>query len=58
MRAAGASSGQIAGVAADEPSVRSALEQAYRDAARLSPVVADRVVLVDKANAVRPFSLL
>ncbi len=58
VRAAGASSGQIAGVAADEPSVRSALEQAYRDAARLSPVVADRVVLVDKANAVRPFSLL
>ena len=58
VRTTGSSAGQIAGAAANEPALRSALEQAYRDAARLSGDRVERVALVDRANAVRPRSLL
>ncbi|MEO5899020.1 MAG: tetratricopeptide repeat protein [Ilumatobacteraceae bacterium] len=49
---------QIAGIAADEPSLRRGLEQAYREAARLSEDAKDRIRLVDLANAVRPRTLV
>ncbi len=47
----------IAGAQADEPSIRRAMEQAYRDAARLNEDGRERIRLVDKANAIRPRSL-
>ncbi|MGB8862290.1 MAG: tetratricopeptide repeat protein [Ilumatobacteraceae bacterium] len=49
---------QIGGVPATELSLRSALEAAYRDAARLAVDADRRVALVDKANAVRPRTLV
>ncbi len=49
---------QIDGVPAADLPLRGALEMAYRDAARLADDVGRRVQLVDKANAVRPRSLL
>ena len=49
---------RIAGVAADEPSLRQAMEQAYREAARLNDDQRERVRLVDLANDVRPRTLL
>ncbi len=48
----------IAGSAATEPSLRSGLEQAYRDAARLADDAATRTRLVDQANSVRVRSLI
>jgi len=48
---------QIAGAQADEQSIRRAMEQAYRDAARLNEDGRERIRLVDKANAIRPRSL-
>ncbi len=50
--------GQIAGVDVDEPSLRRGLEQAYRDAARLCDDPKQRIRLVDRANEVRPRSLV
>ena len=47
----------IAGSQATEPSLRSGLEQAYRDAARLADDAAARTRLVDQANSVRVRSL-
>ncbi len=47
----------IAGAGATEPSLRSGLEQAYRDAARLADDDAARIRLVDQANSVRVRSL-
>ncbi len=47
----------IAGAQADEQSIRRAMEQAYRDAARLNEDGRERIRLVDKANAIRPRSL-
>lgn len=49
---------RIAGVAADESSLRRAMEQAYREAARLNDDQRERVRLVDLANDVRPRTLL
>ena len=40
--------------AADDTSLRRGLEQAYREAARLAPDLAERARLVDLANDVRP----
>ena len=47
----------IDGAEATEPSLRSGLEQAYRDAARLADDGATRTRLVDQANSVRVRSL-
>ena len=49
---------RIAGVAADEASLRQAMEQAYREAARLNDDQRERVRLVDLANDIRPRTLL
>ncbi len=49
---------QIGGVAAVELPLRRELEVAYRAAARLAGDAAQRVALVDKANAVRPRTLV
>jgi serine/threonine-protein kinase PknG len=47
----------IAGAKATELTIRAALEQAYRDAARLADDAAARIRLVDQANSVRVRSL-
>jgi serine/threonine-protein kinase PknG len=49
---------QIDGVEAAETSLRAELERAYRTLARFSADQAERVRLVDQANAVRPRSLV
>ena len=49
---------RIAGVAVDEASLRRAMEQAYREAARLDDDARERVRLVDLANEIRPRSLV
>ncbi len=49
---------RIAGSTADEPSLRRAMEQAYRDAARLNDDPRERVRLVDRANDIRPRSVV
>ncbi len=49
---------EIAGTPAVEGPLRRSLEAAYREAARLSTDHARRVQLVDKANAVRPRTLV
>jgi serine/threonine-protein kinase PknG len=48
---------RIAGVPAQEASLRDALEHAYRELAALTPPGEDRVRLVDRANAVRRWTL-
>jgi serine/threonine-protein kinase PknG len=48
---------KISGAPATEPYLRGHLEQAYRDAARLADVPAERARLVDLANTVRVRSL-
>ena len=48
---------EIAGARSTETSLRSALERAYRDAARLADDAATRTRLVDQANSVRVRSL-
>ncbi|MEO6790405.1 MAG: tetratricopeptide repeat protein [Ornithinibacter sp.] len=47
----------IAGRPADEPALRDGLEQAYRDLAGHAPIREDRIHLVDRANAVRRWTL-
>ena len=47
----------IAGGPADEPALRDGLEQAYRDLAGHAPIREDRIHLVDRANAVRRWTL-
>ena len=47
----------IAGVPAQEAPLRDALERAYRDLAALTPAGEERVQLVDRANAVRRWTL-
>jgi serine/threonine-protein kinase PknG len=47
----------IAGVPAQEAPLRDALERAYRELAALSPAGGERVRLVDRANAVRRWTL-
>ncbi|MBD5787210.1 protein kinase [Cellulosimicrobium terreum] len=47
----------IAGVPADEPALRDALEAAYRELATLTEERADRITLVDDANDVRRWTL-
>lgn len=49
---------RVGNVPADELSLRTALERAYRDAARLTDNPETREQLVDQANAVRPRSLV
>ena len=49
---------QIAGVDVTEPALRRGLEHAYREAARLRDDPRERIRLVDRANEVRPRSLV
>jgi serine/threonine-protein kinase PknG len=49
---------RIANVTATEPALRAAAERAYRDLANLTSDRALRIKLVDKANAVRPRTLV
>lgn len=49
---------RVAGARVDEPSLRRAMEQAYREAARLNDDPRERVRLVDLANEIRPRSLV
>ena len=53
----GATGGPVGPYAADEHSLRAALEQRYRLLAREAPDEAERFALVDRANAVRPWTL-
>lgn len=46
------------GKAATEATLRRSLESAYRDLARLTPDPAERHLLVDEANRIRPWSLI
>ncbi|MDO5696988.1 MAG: tetratricopeptide repeat protein [Dermatophilus congolensis] len=49
---------KIDGIRAQERPLRLALEDAYRRLAELTPDTAERVALVDKANEVRPWTLI
>jgi serine/threonine-protein kinase PknG len=49
---------KVAGVTFDEQSLRLGVERACRALAKLSPADAERVALVDEANAYRPKTLL
>ncbi len=49
---------KVDGVRAQERPMRLALEDAYRRLAELTPDTAERVALVDKANEVRPWTLI
>ncbi|XVX20615.1 tetratricopeptide repeat protein [Actinomycetota bacterium] len=48
----------VAGVPATEMSLRNALEKTYRELATLTPDPEERAGLVDRANDVRPWSLI
>jgi len=48
---------RIAGVPADEPALRDALEGAYRELAALTDSRDERIVLVDRANEVRRWTV-
>ncbi|NDO91070.1 serine/threonine-protein kinase [Cellulosimicrobium composti] len=48
---------RIAGVPADEPALRDALEGAYRELASLTDSRDERIVLVDRANEVRRWTV-
>jgi len=54
----GPAAGTIGGVPADEPSLRRALEHAYRSAAAYETDRAARIALVDRANQVRTRTLV
>jgi serine/threonine-protein kinase PknG len=56
--ATSARSTTIAGVSVDEPHLRKGLEAAYRDLATMTPDANARWALIDKANRVRPRTLL
>jgi serine/threonine-protein kinase PknG len=47
----------ISGIPATEPRLQAGLEAAYRRLARYAPDRRERIRLVDRANAVRPWSL-
>ena len=49
--------GQVGAVAADERSLRGALEHSYRALAREAPSQEERVAMVDRANQVRRWSM-
>ena len=49
--------GQVGAVAADERSLRDALEHSYRALAREAPSQEERVAMVDRANQVRRWSM-
>lgn len=48
---------RIGGVPATSLALRTALERSYRELAELTPESSERFALVDRANAVRPWSL-
>jgi serine/threonine-protein kinase PknG len=48
---------ELLGVALDERSVRRALESKYRDLGRAARSPAERLRLVDRANAIRPVTV-
>jgi serine/threonine-protein kinase PknG len=48
---------ELLGVAVDERSLRRALESKYRDLGRAARSSAERLRLVDRANAVRPVTV-
>jgi Protein kinase G tetratricopeptide repeat len=50
--------GQILGLELSERQLRIGLERAYRALAHLSQDTGDRIALVDRANSVRPRTLL
>ncbi|HEY0636575.1 MAG TPA: tetratricopeptide repeat protein [Pseudonocardiaceae bacterium] len=54
----GATGGTLLGSALTEDGLRLALEQRYRTLARLADTVEDRIALVDRANAIRPQTLV
>jgi serine/threonine-protein kinase PknG len=54
---AGPAAAEVAGVPLKEDALRAALEKTCRTLAKLSPTDAERVALVDEANAFRPRSL-
>ena len=45
---------QLLGAAFDEATIRTGMERAYRDLARATTDMWDRITLVEKANAIRP----
>jgi serine/threonine-protein kinase PknG len=45
---------QLLGVTFDEPGIQSGMERAYRDLARETTGMWDRIALVEKANTIRP----
>jgi serine/threonine-protein kinase PknG len=49
---------QVLGENMDEMSLRRGLERSYRNLARLAPTAGERIELVDRANAVRPRTLV
>lgn len=53
----GPSSVQVGGVLAREKPLRTALEQSFRERAKLAELASERFDLVDRANAVRPRTL-
>jgi serine/threonine-protein kinase PknG len=55
---AGRTPGQILGLALTERQLRTGLERTYRALAHLTENAPDRIALVDRANAVRPRTLL
>jgi serine/threonine-protein kinase PknG len=49
---------KVLGSSLEEQDLRFGLERAYRELARLVPTAAERITLVDRANAVRPTTVL
>ena len=45
---------QLLDVSFDEPGIQAGMERAYRDLARETTGVWDRIAMVEKANAIRP----
>ena len=49
---------RLGGVPATDNALRTALEEAYREAARMETVRSERIRLIDKANEIRPRTLV
>ncbi|MCX4096146.1 serine/threonine-protein kinase [Nocardia sp. alder85J] len=56
VRRGAAAGGRVLGCALDDRALRAALEQRYRDLARLAPDPLSRRDMINRANAVRPLS--